>query len=166
MKAMVLLEPKPIEENPLKLEELPVPEPKESQIRIKIKACGACHTDLHIAEGELPLHKKPIIPGHQIVGVVDKLGAGTTKFQLGDRVGVPWLNWVCGKCRYCRKRMENLCENILFTGYDVDGGFAEYIIVSQDFAYKLPEGYDNYQAAPLLCAGIIGFRALLLSEAK
>jgi propanol-preferring alcohol dehydrogenase len=166
MKAMVLHEPRPIEENPLKLEEVPDPEPQQGQIRIKIKACGVCHTDLHIAEGELPPRKKSLIPGHQIVGTVDKLGAHVTNFRIGDRVGVPWLNWTDRTCRYCLKGLENMCESIRFTGYDVDGGYAEYFAISQDFAYKLPDGYDDYQVAPLLCAGIIGFRALRLSEVK
>ena len=166
MKAMQFSAPAPIETNPLKYVELPDPEPGPGQIRIRVKACGVCHTDLHEVEGELPLPKLPLIPGHQIVGIVDKLGPGVSRFQLGTRVGVPWLYSTCGTCKYCRAGKENLCESAQFTGYHVDGGYAQYHIIHEDFAYFLPEGFPDFQAAPLLCAGVVGYRALKLSELK
>jgi propanol-preferring alcohol dehydrogenase len=164
MKAMVLEKPGPIESNPLVFRDVPEPEPGPCQVRLKVKACGLCRTDLHTIEGELPVHRSPLIPGHQIVGIVDKLGEGTTKHRLGDRLGVPWLHWTCGECRYCRKGKENMCENAKFTGYDVDGGYAQFMTVHEDFTYPIPEGFDDFHATPLLCGGIIGYRALRLSE--
>lgn len=128
-----------------------------------VYACGVCRTDLHVVEGELPPKKSPIIPGHQVVGVVKKLGPGANRHKLGDRVGVAWLHHACGACEYCRAGKENLCDNASFTGYTVDGGYAEYIIASEDFVYPIPASFGDVQAAPLLCAGIIGFRALRLS---
>jgi propanol-preferring alcohol dehydrogenase len=166
MKAMQFSAPAPIETNPLKYVDVPDPEPGPGQIRIRVRACGVCHTDLHEVEGELPLPKLPLIPGHQIVGTVDKLGPGTSRFQLGTRVGVPWLYSSCGTCKYCRAGKENLCENAQFTGYHVDGGYAQYHVIHEDFAYFLPEGFPDFQAAPLLCAGVVGYRALKLSELK
>ena len=164
MQAMLLQQPQPIENNPLQLVELQDPTPAPYEIRIQIRSCGICHTDLHTIEAELPLPKLPLIPGHEIVGVVDSVGAGVTRFHPGDRVGVPWLNWTCGKCRFCQRGQENLCENARFTGYHVDGGYAQYTVVSENFAYPIPEGFSDSHAAPLLCAGIIGFRALRLSD--
>jgi propanol-preferring alcohol dehydrogenase len=166
MRAMILKKPGPAESNPLSLEEVADPLPGENEIQIEVKACGVCHTDLHIVEGELPAPLLPIIPGHQIVGVVSALGPGATRFKLGDRVGVPWLAWTCGACDYCKRGSENLCVNARFTGYDVNGGFAEYSVAREAFAYPMPHGVSDVQAAPLLCAGIIGFRALRLSEIK
>ncbi len=166
MKAMVLRRPRPIADRPLVLEEVPLPEPGPGEIRLRVRACGVCHTDLHTVEGDLKLPRLPLIPGHQIVGVVEKRGEGVERFKLGQRVGVPWLNWACGECEFCRKGLENLCPNAKFTGLHVDGGYAEYAIVPEAFAYPIPEGFSDSQAAPLLCAGIIGYRALRLSEAK
>lgn len=166
MKAMVLRRPRPIADRPLVLEEVPLPEPGPGEIRLRVRACGVCHTDLHTVEGDLKLPRLPLIPGHQIVGVVEKRGEGVEHFELGQRVGVPWLNWACGECEFCRKGLENLCPNAKFTGLHVDGGYAEYAIVPEAFAYPIPEGFSDSQAAPLLCAGIIGYRALRLSEAK
>ncbi|UCG92367.1 MAG: zinc-dependent alcohol dehydrogenase family protein [candidate division WOR-3 bacterium] len=160
MRAMVLEKQQPLENDPLILKDIPTPEPKEKEIRVKIAICGACRTDLHIVEGELPPHKMPVIPGHQIVGKVEKLGKNVRKFKLNDRVGIPWLYKTCGKCTYCRAGKENLCENAMFTGYDADGGFAEYTVVSEDFAYSLPGNYTAREVAPLLCAGVIGYQAL------
>ncbi|MEA3460189.1 MAG: zinc-dependent alcohol dehydrogenase family protein [Chloroflexota bacterium] len=166
MKAMVLREARPIDENPLEMMEAPTPTPGPDEIRIKIRVCGVCHTDLHEVEGDLPLPKLPLIPGHQIVGVVDSVGRGVTRFQVGDRAGVPWLYSTCGKCDSCRRGLENLCENARFTGYHVDGGYAQYMIVSEAFAYHLPEGFSDVEVAPLLCGGVIGYRALKLSEVR
>ncbi len=159
MKAMILKKQDRIENSPLRLEELPVPEPQASEIRLKISVCGVCRTDLHIVEGELPAHKMPVIIGHQIVGRVDKLGRNAKKYKLGERLGVPWLFKACGICKYCKSNRENLCDNPMFTGYDADGGFAEYTIVEEDFAYPLPENYTDREVAPLLCAGVIGYQA-------
>ncbi|TET13122.1 MAG: alcohol dehydrogenase, partial [Dehalococcoidia bacterium] len=156
MKAMILKKHQPIEEEPLAMVEIadPVPGPKE--VRVKISTCGVCHTDLHVVEGELPSKKLPIIPGHEIVGVVDAIGEKVTRFQEGDRVGVAWLNSTCGECDFCVRGNENLCEKSRFTGYDVDGGYAQYTVVPADFAYPIPDGFSDLEAAPLLCAGIIG----------
>ena len=164
MKAMILETPRPAEENPLALVDLPLPEPEVGQVRLRVRVCGVCHTDLHLVEGEIALPKLPIVPGHQIVGTVDALGAGVSRFALGDRLGVPWLYSTCGECEYCRRGMENLCDEARFTGQHADGGFAEFMVVPADFAYPIPEGFADVQAAPLLCAGIIGYRALRLSE--
>ena len=164
MRAMLLEKPRPAEENPLRLAELPVPEPAPGEIRIRVSACGVCHTDLHIVEGDLTLPRHPLVPGHQIVGTVDALGAGVTEFRSGDRVGVPWLYSTCGECVYCRKGLENLCDRASFTGFHVDGGFAEAMVVPAAFAYALPANFSDLEAAPLLCAGVIGYRALKLSN--
>ena len=164
MKAMVLREPKPVENNPLGLVDLPVPEPAPGQVRLRVGACGVCHTDLHLVEGEIATPKLPVVPGHQIVGRVDALGEGVTRFAVGDRAGVPWLYSTCGECEYCQSGLENLCDNARFTGQHADGGFAEYMVVPASFAYSIPMGFPDDQAAPLLCAGIIGYRSLRLSE--
>lgn len=166
MRAMVLGQPKPAEENPLRAIEMAAPAPGPKEIRVQVKACGICHTDLHTVEGELPLPKTPVIPGHQIVGVVDAVGAGVREFREGDRAGIPWLHSTCGECRYCRKGLENLCENARFTGYHVDGGYAEAVVVPESFAHPLPENFSDLEAAPLLCAGVIGYRALRLSNVQ
>ena len=159
MKAIVLEKQESLEKRPLKLKNLAVPEPRQSEVRIRVDVCGACRTDLHIVEGELPQHKLPLVPGHQIVGRIDKIGAEVTKWRPGERVGVPWLHKTCGKCKYCLRGQENLCSGALFTGYDVDGGFAEYTVAPEDFIYLLPGNYDDLEAAPLLCAGVIGYQA-------
>ncbi len=164
MKAMILKGTSPIEKEPLEMVEIADPVPGPGEIRIKISACGICHTDLHVVEGELPSKKLPLIPGHEIVGVVDATGEGVTRFQDGDRAGVAWLNSACGTCDFCLRGNENLCEKARFTGYDVDGGYAQYVVVPGDFAYPIPEGFPDLQAAPLLCAGIVGFRSLRLSD--
>ncbi|HEY79798.1 MAG TPA: zinc-dependent alcohol dehydrogenase family protein, partial [Caldilineae bacterium] len=166
MRAMVLHEPKDITEKPLHMEDIPMPEPGPGEIRIKVTACGVCHTDLHTVEGDLPLPRLPLVPGHEVVGVVDKLGEGVNSFELGDKAGAVWLYRTCGQCRYCRSGRENLCENAMFTGYHVDGGYAEYMVVDADFAYHLPTNLPDPEIAPLMCGGVIGYRAFRLSEAK
>jgi propanol-preferring alcohol dehydrogenase len=148
---------------PLRELELPDPEPEAGQVRIRVAACGVCRTDLHLVDGELPDPKLPVVPGHQIVGVVEALGAGVTSLSAGDRVGVPWLGWTCGTCAYCRSGRENLCDRALFTGYQLDGGYAELAVADERFCFAIPEGYPDPQAAPLLCAGLIGYRALRLT---
>jgi len=166
MKAMILKRFASIDQNPLELVDLPIPEPNPGAILLRVKICGVCHTDLHTIEGELPEVKLPIIPGHQVVGVVEKLGENTSRFKEGDRLGVAWLCSACGECEFCRRENENLCESARFTGYHVNGGYAEYIVVPEKFAYAIPEIFSDEEAAPLLCAGIIGYRALRLSEIK
>ena len=148
MRAMLLEKPRPVEENPLRLAELPLPVPAAGEIRIKVRACAVCHTDLHIVEGHLPLPKLPVVPGHQIVGTVDMLGAGVGEFREGDRVGVPWLYSTCGECRYCREGLENLCERGRFTGFHADGGYAEAMVAPAAFAYELPGNFADLEAAP------------------
>jgi propanol-preferring alcohol dehydrogenase len=164
VKAMVLREPKPAGENPLQLADLPLPEPGPGQVRLRVRACGVCHTDLHLVEGEIASPKLPVVPGHQVVAEVDALGEGVDRFQAGDRVGVPWLYHTDQTCRYCQRGLENLCDDAQFTGQHVDGGYAEYMLSYADFTYPLPEGFPDEQAAPLLCAGLIGYRSLRLSE--
>jgi propanol-preferring alcohol dehydrogenase len=144
---------------PIRLREVPVPEPGAGQVRLRVAACGICRTDLHVLDGELTQPKLPLIMGHQIVGRVEKLGAGVTAFRVGERVGVPWLGGACGHCAYCLSGRENLCDTPQFTGYQIDGGFAEYCVANAAFCFRIPEGYPDAQAAPLLCAGLIGFRA-------
>ena len=146
----------------LRLSDLPLPEPGTGQLRVRVRACGVCRTDLHIVDGDLTEPNLPLVPGHQIVGVVDSLGERTDRFRIGDRVGIPWLGWTDGECRYCLSGRENLCDNARFTGYDIDGGYAEAAVADQRFCFPIPEDYPDLQAAPLLCAGLIGFRALRL----
>lgn len=164
MKAMILKKFAPIDENPLELVDLPLPEPGPEDILIRIKVCGVCHTDLHTVEGELPEVKPPIIPGHEVVGIVEKHGQKASRFKAEDRVGVAWLYSSCGHCGFCKRGGENLCENARFTGYHVNGGYAEYMVAPAKFAYSIPEIFSDTEAAPLLCAGIIGYRALRQSE--
>ena len=140
--------------------ELPDPEPAPGEVRIQVTACGVCRTDLHLAEGDLPPRRPRTVPGHEIVGTVDRLGPGSDRFAIGDRIGVAWLRGTCGRCRWCRRGAENLCPEAKFTGWDADGGFAERAVVPESFAYRLPSELDDAQAAPLLCAGIVGYRAL------
>ena len=163
MRAMVVERQRPIGESPLVPRDVAVPEPGPGQIRIRVSVCGVCHTDLHVAEGDLPLHGRPVIPGHQVVGTVDASGPGAAAFRPGDRIGVPWLHRTCGACRFCRAGLENLCPEARFTGYHEPGGFAEFMIADAAFAYPIPPGFPDREAAPLLCAGIIGYRSLRLS---
>jgi propanol-preferring alcohol dehydrogenase len=161
---MVLEKPGSVEEGPLKLCELPEPVAGPGQVRLKVLACGVCHTDLHTVEGDLPLPKLPLVPGHQVVGVVDAVGEGVEGVCPGELVGVPWLYSSCGTCAFCRQGEENLCDAGRFTGYHVDGGYAEFVVAEADFVCSLPPGLGAVEAAPLLCAGIIGYRALRLSN--
>lgn len=163
MKAMVLQQPGSLDSPRLTERDLPARSPGEGEILIRVSHCGVCHTDLHIVEGELPPQKLPLVPGHQVVGVVEGAGRGVTRFSPGARVGVPWLYASCGQCEYCRRGEENLCPQIMFTGYHVDGGYAEFMVARADYAYALPEAFADAEAAPLLCAGIIGYRSLRLS---
>jgi len=163
MKAMVVQTRAPMEKKPLKLLDLPTPEPQRGEVLIRVEVCAICRTDLHVIEGELPVHRNPVIPGHQVVGEIVRFGPGVTRYQINDRVGVAWLNASCGTCPYCKRGDENLCTKPRFTGYDVDGGYAEYIVAPEAFIYRLPSDFPSHQAAPLLCAGIIGYRALCRS---
>jgi len=163
MKAMSLKKIAPIEEEPLELEDLPIPEPGPKQIRVRISACGICHTELDEIEGRLQ-PKLPIILGHEIVGTVESLDSKAAKFKLGDRVGIAWIHSACGKCHFCRGGNENLCSEFEGTGCHANGGYAEYTVVSEDFAYSIPDRFSDSEAAPLLCAGAIGYRALKLSN--
>jgi propanol-preferring alcohol dehydrogenase len=166
MKACVLRAPATIETNPLEFAVVAMPQPGSDEVLVRVRACGVCRTDLHVIEGELPPCKSPVIPGHQVVGVVERQGENARRFAVGARVGIAWLHRTDGSCEYCRSGAENLCDNPMFTGYSVDGGYAEYIIAPEDFVYVIPEGFPDEQAAPLLCAGIIGFRSLRLSGIK
>ncbi len=159
MRAMILDAPGV----PLRAAEVPVPEPGPGQVLVRVRACGVCRTDLHVVDGELERPKLPLVPGHQIVGVVEATGEGVEGFAAGDRVGVPWLGWTCGECRYCTSGRENLCDRARFTGYDLDGGYAPYAVADHRFCFPIPEGYPDLQAAPLLCAGLIGYRALRMA---
>jgi len=156
MRAMVLVEPR----RPLDLRELPDPRPQAGQVLLRVRACGVCRTDLHIADGELPDPKLPLVPGHEIVGIVEE-GAG--RFARGTRVGVPWLGWTCGVCVYCRSDRENLCERARFTGYQIDGGYAELTVADERYCFPLPDPYADSEATPLLCAGLIGARSLRMA---
>lgn len=163
MRALFLTRPGSVDDNPLTLSETLSPAPRANEIRIRIAVCGVCHTDLHICEGELPPPHVPVVPGHQIVGTVDARGTDASRFAMGTQVGVPWLNWIDPGCKWFNTDRENLCEGIRFTGFDTNGGYAEFICVDEDFAYAIPPGFDDAHAAPLLCAGVIGYRALRLS---
>jgi alcohol dehydrogenase, propanol-preferring len=166
MKAMLLEGPAPVRSAPLREAEVPLPEPVAGQIRLRVTHCGVCRTDLHIVEGDLPPRKRPVIPGHQVVGSVEAVGPEVRRYHRGDRLGVAWLNWTCGHCPYCQDGRENLCEEARFTGYHVDGGYGQYVVVDEAFAYPIPDIVSPAESAPLLCAGIIGYRSLLLSEIK
>jgi propanol-preferring alcohol dehydrogenase len=163
MRSMLLSHPLPVERAPLHLEDIPTPTPGPGEVRLRVRVCGLCHTDLHIVEGELALPKLPIVPGHQIVGIVDALGVGARAFKEGDRVGVPWLYSTDQTCGYCRHDLENLCDHARFTGYHVNGGYAEAMVVREDYAYPIPRAFSDEHAAPLLCAGIVGYRSYRLS---
>jgi propanol-preferring alcohol dehydrogenase len=166
MQAMLLETPAPIDSSPLMLREVPVPETGPGEIRLRVLACAVCRTDLHVVEGDLPPEKSPVVPGHQVVGVVDRLGPGATRFREGDRAGIAWLRSTCGACRCCRGGKENLCARARFTGYHEDGGYARYAVVREDFAYPIPASLDPVAVTPLLCAGIIGYRALKRAEMR
>jgi alcohol dehydrogenase, propanol-preferring len=156
MRAMVLETPR----QPLRAVDLPTPKPAPTQVLVKIAGCAVCRTDLHVVDGELPKPKLPLIPGHEIVGVITKKGEGVQRFKIGDRVGVPWLGWTCGECEFCRSGRENLCDRARFTGYTLDGGYAEFTVADERFCFPIPDFYSDAEAAPLLCAGLIGFRSL------
>lgn len=157
MLAWQVVRPGPLDTAPLRRAELPVPEPADGELVVRVLASGVCRTDLHVAEADLPVHRPSVVPGHEVVGIVT---AGAPGFREGERVGIAWLRHTCGRCRFCRRGDENLCPESRYTGWDADGGYAEYATVPADFAYRLPDGYSDAELAPLLCAGIIGFRAL------
>jgi alcohol dehydrogenase, propanol-preferring len=159
MRAMVLKAAK----TPLQERNLPLPKPSADQVLIQVRACGVCRTDLHVVDGELTHPKLPVVPGHEIVGTVKEKGERVERFAVGDRVGVPWLGYTCGTCSYCRTGRENLCDRARFTGYQIDGGYAEYTAADQRFCFPVPEGYSDASAAPLLCAGLIGYRSLVMA---
>lgn len=165
MRAWVVDEPGPVTSTrPLIEVERPIPTPGPGQVRVRVTCCGVCRTDLHLAEGDLNPHRRHTVPGHEVVGTVDATGPGSNRFELGERIGIAWLASTCGTCRFCRGGRENLCTAPTFTGWDHDGGFAEYAVVDEAFAYRLPGSFDDVTAAPLLCAGIIGYRALRRAE--
>src|SRR5579871_262319 len=166
MYAMVLDNPAPVETAPLQRRELPTPEPGAGEVLIAVEVCGVCRTDLHVVEGELPPHRQPITPGHEVVGRIERVGEGVSRFHIGDRVGAAWLFASDGTCAYCRRGDENLCAHPQFTGYDMNGGYAEYMVAREDFIYPIPEGVTSREAAPFLCSGIIGYRALRRSDVK
>jgi alcohol dehydrogenase, propanol-preferring len=165
MRAWVVLDPRPLDESPpdqspLALVERPVPTPQHGEVLVRVRACGVCRTDLHLAEGELVPRRRGVVPGHEVVGEVVRLGEGADRFRIGDRIGIAWLRHTCGACHWCRSGRENLCVQSRYTGWDTDGGYAELAVVPQAFAYRIPASFDDEQAAPLLCAGIIGYRSL------
>lgn len=166
MRAMVLHAPASIDASPLKMEEIDRASLGANEVLLQVEACGICRTDLHVVEGELPTAKMPVVPGHQVVGRVAEIGADTGRFRRGDRLGIAWLRHTDGTCRYCRAGRENLCPDARFTGYQADGGYAELAVVPEDFAYPIPDGMEPLHAAPLLCAGIIGYRALKRSDVR
>jgi alcohol dehydrogenase, propanol-preferring len=164
MTAWQVAAPGPVGTGPLRMVSVPVPEPASGELLVKVDACAVCRTDLHVVEGDLPPHRSPVVPGHEVVGRVVALGDGVAGHAVGDRVGVAWLRYTCGQCAYCRRGSENLCPNSRYTGWDADGGYAEYTTVAADYAYRLPDGYSDVELAPLLCAGIIGYRALARAD--
>ncbi len=166
VKACLLHAPASVKTNPLELADVPKPAPAAGEVLVRVNACGVCRTDLHVVEGELPPHKSPLIPGHQVVGRIEAMGRTRAGFAAGDRVGIPWLHHTDGVCEYCRAGKENLCDHATFTGWMVDGGYAEYAVAPEAFVYPIPESFRDVDAAPLLCAGIIGFRSLRLSAIK
>jgi alcohol dehydrogenase, propanol-preferring len=166
MKACLLRAPATIQNNPLEYAEAVNPQPGSGQVLVRVQVCGVCRTDLHVVEGELPPKLSPVIPGHQVVGKIEELGAGTTRFPKGARVGIAWLHQTDGTCEYCKRGEENLCDAPLFTGYSVNGGYAEWIVAPEAFVYPIPDGLQDEHAAPLLCAGIIGYRCLRMADVK
>ncbi|MGC8667134.1 MAG: zinc-dependent alcohol dehydrogenase family protein [Chthonomonadales bacterium] len=165
MRALCIRSQGPVEQRPLVMDERPIPSPGEGEVLIRVETCGVCRTDLHIVEGDLPAQKLPITPGHEVIGYVAACGPATKRFRPGSRVGVAWLHRSCGRCRFCTHGRENLCEHPTFTGWHVDGGYAEYMVAPEDFVYPIPQSLDAVETAPLLCAGIIGYRAFRMSEA-
>jgi propanol-preferring alcohol dehydrogenase len=163
MKACTLKSPAPVDERPLQVTEVATPTPRSDDVLVRVHACGVCRTDLHVVEGDLPERFAHVVPGHQAVGEVVALGQDVSKLSTGDRVGIAWLRRTCGRCRFCRSQRENLCERAEFNGWTANGGFAEYMIAPAPYVYRLPDGFDDLQAAPLLCAGIIGYRSLRLT---
>jgi alcohol dehydrogenase, propanol-preferring len=161
MHAWVVERPGPVDGGPLARVERDVPQPTANQVRVRVRVCGVCRTDLHVAEGDLPPHRARVTPGHEVIGTVDQLGPGARRWRVGDRVGIPWLAHTCGVCAFCMSGRENLCLAPLFTGWDVDGGYAQYALVEEAYGYAVPARFADEEAAPLLCAGIIGYRALL-----
>ncbi len=160
MKAMVLRHPAPIERTPLEWTDVPTPEPGPGEVRVRVRSCGICRTDLHVIEGELPFPGHPVVPGHQVIGIVDAQGPEANRFTVGERIGIAWLHHTCGTCGFCLAGRENLCESQSFTGYHRWGGYAQYAVVPESFAYRIPEVFSDTEAPPLLCAGIIGYRSL------
>lgn len=163
---MVLSQPAPVEGHPLREIARPRPQPGDGEVLVRVEACGVCHTDLHIVEGELTPHKAELTPGHQVVGRVESQGKDVAAPAIGSRVGVAWLHHACGRCAYCRRGLENLCPEATFTGYDVDGGFAEYLVAPAAFVYQLADTFSSLEAAPLMCAGIIGYRSLRTAQVR
>ncbi|HXM36082.1 MAG TPA: zinc-dependent alcohol dehydrogenase family protein [Pyrinomonadaceae bacterium] len=163
MKACLLNIPEAVDKRPLQLSDVPTPSPANEELLVRVRACGVCRTDLHVVEGELPVRRSPVVPGHQIVGTVESLGAGVNDFKLGQRVGIAWLHHTDGTCRFCLANRENLCEQAEFTGWTVDGGYAQFALAAAAFTYPIPQDFDDLQAAPLLCAGIIGYRSLRMT---
>src|SRR5262245_4470162 len=156
MRAMCFVAPR----QPLRPADLPVPEPAADQILIRVTACGVCRTDLHVVDGDLPNPRPAVVPGHEVVGVVECVGEAAGRYTIGQRIGVPWLGWTCGECPYCRSSRENLCDRPRFTGYTLDGGYAEYVVADHRYCFPVPDSYADAEAAPLLCAGLIGYRSL------
>ena len=157
MRAMLLEAPR----QPLRAADIPAPKPDTTQVLVKVAACAVCRTDLHVVDGELPNPKLPLVPGHEIVGVIVEKGKAVRRFKIGDRVGIPWLGWTCGECEFCRSGRENLCDRARFTGYTLDGGYAEFTVADERFCFPIPDSYSDAEAAPLLCAGLIGYRSLV-----
>ncbi len=166
MQAWWVERPGPIDTGPLVFGERRIPDAGPGQLRVHVRVCGVCRTDLHLAEGDLPPHQSGSVPGHEIVGTVDALGDGAQRFRIGERVGIPWLRWTCGVCRFCQRGDENLCIRPQFTGWDADGGYAEFAVANEEYVYRLPDVFSDAEAAPLLCAGIIGYRALRRSALR
>jgi propanol-preferring alcohol dehydrogenase len=166
VRAMLLRQPAPVADRPLRMDDVPDPVPGPREILVEVRACGICRTDLHVVEGELPMLRTPLVPGHQVVGRVAGRGVEASRFREGDRVGIAWLRRTCGRCLFCATDRENLCERAEFTGWHADGGYAEYAVVDEEYAYAIPPGFDDVHAAPLLCAGIIGYRALGLAAVR
>lgn len=164
MQSWIVDHPSPIDDGPLRRIDCDVPVPESRQVLVRVSCCGVCRTDLHLAEGDLSPKRRGTTPGHEVVGIVAERGSSASRFEIGDRVGIPWLASTDGTCTYCRRRRENLCAAPTFTGWDVDGGYADYCLVNEAFAYRLPTSLTDEQAAPLLCAGIIGYRALLRAD--
>src|SRR5690606_16512622 len=164
VRAWVVERPGPLDRGPLRSVTVPDPQPGPGEVRVRVSACGVCRTDLHLAEGDLQPRRPRTVPGHEVVGVVDAVGPGAERFAPGERIGIAWLRGTCGRCRWCRTGRENLCPSAVFTGWDADGGYAEYAVVPEAYAYRLPDALDDVTAAPLLCAGIVGYRALVRAE--